>query len=191
MRSLIAVVMIVLTGCATQELVVHEYETSGRPFYPSISVLVNDGYVRTSSGCYSGAGCHTYVDATSKFTIDELRASGLFERVDTNNASARYKLFIHVDRKPRESEAVQFMKVMVSAGSLLVIPMVHKNHYVATFELVDGETLLARFDYDVPVDEEWNLLMPHLDVYKKGAMKSLVSGFLKDLEQHDVFDAPA
>lgn len=182
MRFAVVAMMLVLAGCAPRELVVEKYRQYGRSVYPAVSVVVNDGYVPRSRTCVNYA-CSVHVDRTSAFLVQELRRSNLFERVYINDANAKYKIYISIERT---NDAWQFTKLMFGGATMFLFPITFQSRYEVRAVVVDEGDSLAdiRFDLDA---EERIVLFVDLDDHKKQVMKAVIARFLKELENHDVF----
>lgn len=184
----VTLLLVILGGCAVPNTFqMYDYQRSGIERYPSISVLVNDGYVYADTGC-SQYGCYTYVDKVNLFFIDALRETNRFERVDTNNPYSERKLVIKFTSHSMGSEGVSFAKAMVSIISLSLIPVSRTVIYEAEISLIERDKVVDSYKYKRE-SEERSFLFNDLQDYKNNAIKSMVSNFVHDLEKNGTFDA--
>ena len=186
MKRVLFLLTFLVTGCASNNLPIHQYDKSDAPVYPQISVIVNDGYVRSNTSCYQ-YGCYDYVDHITAFTMEELRDSKLFQNVVMNNALERYKVYVKVQRQTRGSKAAELAKIMFSSASLLTIPITYKYTYNAEFVVYDNSEVRETFIYSLDSDETVTLIKDPEDEKRK-AVKSIVSHFLMDLQKTNTFD---
>ena len=177
---------VLLTGCAAQNTFnMKQYQSSGKAAYPPISIMVNDGYVYTDSGC-NQYSCYNYADNTHLFILNSLRQSNLFERIDLNNAYSEYRLEIGFTQKSNGSEAGDFTKIMLGALTLFMIPMSYEYTYKAGFTLIHKDKVIAKYEYD-RVSNEIKSIFIEPQSAKNNAVKSIVNNFLYDLENDNRF----
>lgn len=182
----LAGILLLLSGC--KPFVYHDYTMHDRPVYPAVSVFINDGYVSASRECFENGGdaCEAPVGTLDVLLTEELRHSGLFERVDTNNARARYRVVVRIHVKSADSDPMYWGKMASSIMSLYLIPIPYRYGYEATFTVQDGDGSLGKFSYELESDEIQQMFIDPERDYRK-AIRSIVSNFLKDLEHQQVF----
>lgn len=145
MYKLAIVMVLLVSGCASNTSFPNV--TYGRDIekkYPPVSVVLNDGYVVSSSLC-TQYGCETFIDQSGLILLAALRNTSMFEQVDMNNAYSEYRLDIKFNENLQGSKAAEFSKAMLGAATLLLVPKVsdmetsfsvsvfHKNQVVKEY----------------------------------------------------------
>lgn len=179
---LLACCILINIGCAAkQTLPIAKFDKSRAGAYPPISIVVNDGYVNSSTNCVTGGGCYYYRNNDDKFILSALRSSTLFQRVDINNPYSELVFQIKFADFHEGSDSVEFAKLMVYAGTLGVIPTSTKQ--VSTFEVAIRyrNTILKTYTYEAAYTQTSSILIDPQS-YSENAVNYFVSQLLKDLE---------
>jgi len=183
--GIVFIALAFLSGCAAKNTF-QMYEAVNNETYPAVSLIVNDGYVYSDTTCHQYS-CFTYTDNSHLFALEELRGSGIFERVDINNAYAEYKIVMSFSRQNSDSEIVDFVKLMLMAGSLALIPIPHEYTYTSEFTVMHLDKVIGKYSYD-RVSEEISFLFKEPQSNKQNAIKSIISNLMQDLKKDHVFN---
>lgn len=175
----LAAVFMTLTACQTvNPLKIYSYEKPAAQL-PVVSLVVNNGYVFRMRNCgeYS---CSTYTDNTGQFMLDDLRKSGLYERVDWNSPRDALKLDVQLTSQKNENEAWAFTKFILSLGTLFLVPAQQDYKYDVTVDVILAGQKLATYHYQRLVVES-TFLFRDAQQDKANVIESVVSELNRDI----------
>jgi hypothetical protein len=128
-----------------------------------------------------------YIDPHMPVILKELRASGLFERVDLNNAYADTVLHVSLSREIVGSDFEQFGKVLLMGGSLMCIPVALNSDFLMTVDVEHHSRVIASYRYQAYLHDYVFLLEdPFEDIHEM--IEVLLSRFYHDLQKDGVFE---
>ncbi|MDP1521444.1 hypothetical protein Q8A57_10730 [Porticoccus litoralis] len=176
----------VMVGCASkQSFELAQYDRYQNPQYPSVSFTLNDGYVASDSGC-NQHGCYSYRDNNDFFLISALRNTGLFERVDINNAYSEYTFDIKFYDTFKGSDGAEFSKVMLGAATLFLVPTVSDKKVHFSVSLRHKNEIIKKYLYEDEYTETSSLFIDPQSG-SKNAVEYFVSLLMRDLQKDEIF----
>ena len=164
-------ITILMIGCTTIKQEKANYIRGDLWKKTPVSVIVNDGYLGGYGDLRTGA--------LTRGIIQSFRKSGLFERVDVNNAYSDYVFDIKLEEQtPSAAETVGFI---ASAATLFLVPATNNNTMTMRTTVRSKNKILKEYVHTIDVEERAFLLEdPTKRLYEM--MDVLTSYLFRDIQ---------
>ncbi len=153
-----------------------EYEKGPPAQYPAIALIVNDGKVRS----LREKDVHEGIK-------EALLKSELFLGVSTNSRYSPFSFEIVVDENNNENDALNTVKLFVSAATLFLVPLVYDRQFNMSVLIKYKNKKIIEYEYVIKGKETGSLAHDPI-IRTKQAMSVLISYLLRDIEKDRVFE---
>ena len=175
---------VLLSGCKTSNPIPKDFYSNGvEDRLPPISVFGKKPSDELAAIC-AKAKCIQGPELISGI-YDEFVKSKMFEAMAGGENKSDYQLQIAA-RRVDPGDAKEFAKIMTSAASLLVVPVVITHEYRSEFVVKWRGIDIASYNFDIPYDETI-FLLKNFEQSKQFAAEALAAKFLSAVQGDGVF----
>ncbi len=188
--SLLLAILLLSACAATPNKYVADYDKNVGAVYPPVSFFISPPSNQLMEECreFDNASVmqHCHINQfDSALYWQQLHSSGLFEKVSFGGKEADYQIVISTANMSRET-AADITKAALAGATLLLVPVDNEFPVQADVAVLWRNILIKRFDYKVPFSQTMSLFHKPEDATRNFA-ETLVSYFLRDIEQEQVF----
>lgn len=183
--------ILLLSACATTpNRHVADYDKNAGAVYPPVSFFISPPSNQLMEECtaFDNASVMQHCNINqfdSALYWQQLYTSGLFEKVSFGGKDSDYQVVISTANMSRET-ATDITKAALARATLLLVPVDNDFPVRAEVAVLWRSILIKRFDYSVPFSQTMSLFHKPEDGARNFA-ETLVSYFLRDIEQEQVF----
>lgn len=191
LRSVVIVFgLLLLAGCATAPKNLANFNKNNKQVYPPIGFFITKPSVKLQQECLSfdeaSVMQHCRVNEMSAVLYwQQLKESGLFEQVRFAEEGTDYQVLISTANMATETVA-DITKAALAGATLMLMPWQIEQPVKAEVSLLWRDLLIKRFEYQLNFSHTASLFHQP-DAGEKNFAQTLISHFLKDAEQDNIF----